>query len=61
MYRWVLWYVVYGAFRWMSCLGWAVCEHDGVWRGPRGSLIQPVYLEVGRAFVYYGVEAMGVG
>ena len=30
-------------------------------RGPRGSRVRPVYLGVGCAVVYYGVDAMGVG
>ena len=32
-----------------------------MWRGPSGSWVRPVYLGAGFAFVYYGVEAMGVG
>ena len=54
------------------CGGWVVsgelCVSMGVgggWflvgRGPRRSWVRPVYLGVGCAFVYYGVEAIGVG
>jgi len=32
-----------------------------VWRGPRGRWVCSVYLGVECAFVYYDVEAMGVG